>query len=795
MKKSDSRFENRRTVAFSIMALVLFVSIFCALGMYWSWNRNQEFARQVAGWQDQLEAGKLCTIETDAFHQTLYWNWVEEGLVLAIGLIFLVIAVSMVFVELLKKTLSSKRFLQHSIDALTQPYYVIDAQNYEIVMANKAASANGDPLGRHCYEHHHNMTQRCNPDQTECAVHRVRQTGQSVVVEKQRTDAQGNFRYLNVYGYPIRDEHGKLTHVLEYVQDITEQKRFEQELCSQRESLQAIIDIAPTGMLLLDSDLRVRQINQNLARLVGKDVCSMVNLRPGDAINCLSALEDSAGCGAGKACKQCPLRMVLNQVLVQGLTIQKQETSLTLLINEHQTPLCLEISAVPIALEGKTLALVVVNNITERKHAEQQLRLAKEQAERANREMEHLNARLETAAQQANKLAQEAMDASKAKSDFLATMSHEIRTPMNAILGFGELLMEETLTQQQSDYVNMICNSGKTLLSLINDVLDMSKIEAGKLSVEIIETPLDVMLEEMESMFRPMAAKKGLELAVLQCEELPQTIQTDPTRLRQCLINLINNAIKFTEQGHVYLNVSRKQKNGKMYIQFDVEDTGIGISADKQQSVFEAFVQAEGSTTRKYGGTGLGLAITRKLSTLLGGDLTVFSQPGVGSIFTLTIEASGKLSDTPQWNKYDRVEKLHAQPAVKSDTPAVKTTVLLVEDNPVNQQLMKVILSRMGHEVTLAENGQQAVEAAEKTAFDIILMDIQMPVMNGLEATRALRQKGIKTPVIAVTANALKGDRDLCIQAGCDDYLSKPVDKDRLEELIARYLPAGQIQQ
>jgi CheY-like chemotaxis protein len=238
-----------------------------------------------------------------------------------------------------------------------------------------------------------------------------------------------------------------------------------------------------------------------------------------------------------------------------------------------------------------------------------------------------------------------------------------------------------------------------------------------------------------------------------------------------------------------------RRKTANCIFNFDVEDTGIGISADKQQSVFEAFVQAEGSTTRKYGGTGLGLAITRKLSTLLGGDLTVFSQPGVGSIFTLTIEASGKLSDTPQWNKYDRVEKLHAQPAVKSDTPAVKTTVLLVEDNPVNQQLMKVILSRMGHEVTLAENGQQAVEAAEKTAFDIILMDIQMPVMNGLEATRALRQKGIKTPVIAVTANALKGDRDLCIQAGCDDYLSKPVDKDRLEELIARYLPAGQIQQ
>lgn len=795
MKKSDSRFEHRRTVVFSILALVLFVCLFCALGMYWSWHRNQEFARQVAGWQDQLEAGQLCTIETDAFHQTLYWNWVEEGLVMAVGLVFLVIAVSMVFVELLKKTLSSKRFLQHSIDALTQPYYVIDAQSYEIVMANKAASANGDPLGRHCYEHHYDTAWRCDPDQTDCAVHRVQQTGLPVVVEKQRTDAQGNIRYLHVYGYPIWDESGKLTHVLEYIQDITDQKRFEQELCTQRESLQAIIDIAPTGMLLLDSELRIRQINRNLAQLVGKDACKMVNLRPGDAINCLSAVESVAGCGAGNACARCPLRMVLNRVLAEGQTIQKQETNLTLLIDEHQTPLCLEISAVPITLEGQTLALVVVNNITDRKNAEQQLRLAKEQAERANREMEHLNARLETAARQANTLAQEAMDASKAKSDFLATMSHEIRTPMNAILGFSELLMEESLPPQQREYVDMIHNSGKTLLALINDVLDLSKIEAGKLSVEILDTRLDVMLEEMESMFRPMAAKKGLELAVLQCEELPQTIQTDPTRLRQCLINLINNAIKFTDQGHVYVNVSRRQKHNKTYIQFDVEDTGIGISADKQQSVFEAFVQAEGSTARKYGGTGLGLAITRKLAGLLGGDLTVFSQPGVGSIFTLTIEAFGKASAAPEWNKYERAEKLHTQADAPSAPLATKTSVLLVEDNPVNQQLMKVILCRMGHDVTLAENGQQAVDAAQATAFDIILMDIQMPVMNGLEATRILRQKGIKTPVIAVTANALKGDRDLCIQAGCDDYLSKPVDKDRLAEMIARYLPAGQTRQ
>ena len=432
--------------------------------------------------------------------------------------------------------------------------------------------------------------------------------------------------------------------------------------------------------------------------------------------------------------------------------------------------------------------MVFAQDITERKQAEESLLKAKNEIEKANQQ-------LRAAAEKSAILAEEAMLANRAKSDFLANMSHELRTPMNAIIGFAEILLSESLSEDQSHYVKTIHRSAKNLLELINDILDFSKIEAGKLSVEILDTRLDVMLEEMESMFRPMAAKKGLELAVLQCEELPQTIQTDPTRLRQCLINLINNAIKFTDQGHVYVNVSRRQKHNKTYIQFDVEDTGIGISADKQQSVFEAFVQAEGSTARKYGGTGLGLAITRKLAGLLGGDLTVFSQPGVGSIFTLTIEAFGKASAAPEWNKYERAEKLHTQADAPSAPLATKTSVLLVEDNPVNQQLMKVILCRMGHDVTLAENGQQAVDAAQATAFDIILMDIQMPVMNGLEATRILRQKGIKTPVIAVTANALKGDRDLCIQAGCDDYLSKPVDKDRLAEVIARYLPAGQTRQ
>jgi CheY-like chemotaxis protein len=386
------------------------------------------------------------------------------------------------------------------------------------------------------------------------------------------------------------------------------------------------------------------------------------------------------------------------------------------------------------------------------------------------------------------------MDANKAKSQFLATMSHEIRTPMNSILGFSELLAEEPLSDSQKEYVQLIRNSSNTLLTLINDILDFSKIEAGKLSVEKTETPLHALMEEMESMFRPPATAKGLELAVLQCQELPRTIQTDPVRIRQCLINLINNAIKFTQKGHIYINVSSKQQQDTTLIQFDIEDTGVGIPLDKQGKIFELFTQADNTTSQKFGGTGLGLTISRKLAEMLGGELTVISQPGVGSVFTMTIDA-GSVGQEKPWNKYEQAEEVQKEPQPKQSPVSSGETkkILLAEDNPVNQQLMQVLLKKMGYGVTLVDNGKLAVEAMEKGSYDIILMDIQMPEMNGLEATRAIRQKGFKTPIVAITANALKGDREQCLEAGCDDYLPKPVDKYDLEDMIHKYIQPASV--
>jgi signal transduction histidine kinase/CheY-like chemotaxis protein len=607
-------------------------------------------------------------------------------------------------------------------------------------------------------------------------------------MELEYADAGGLRRTIEVHASPLYDASQILTHVLSYSLDITAQKRTEEELRKQRENLQAIFEVAPVGMLLVDEAVTIQMANRACAQLVNKDIEQLIDARPGDALHCLSAARSAGGCGTGDNCNGCNLRKMLNSVLCENKIVHREESEFVFILNGQESTACFEISALPIVLDGKRYAVAVLNNITERKQAEEQLRQAREQSELARLETEHLNKCLEIEAQRANSLAQDAMDANRAKSDFLAAMSHEIRTPMNAILGFSELLTEEPLNSQQGEYVSLIHNSGTTLLSLINDILDFSKIEAGKLSIEKSETRLDVILEEIESMFRPMATKKGIELAVLQCDDLPGVIQTDPTRLRQCLINLINNAVKFTEQGHVYVNVSAYDKQGKFFIQFDIEDTGIGIPAAKQQSIFEAFVQAESSTTRKFGGTGLGLAITRKLAVLLGGGVTVCSQPGVGSIFTLTIETTVS-NRTSQWNKYNQAEELERPLSAQQEEIEIeKAVILLVEDNPVNQQLMRAILGRMGHEVVLAENGQEALDAIEKRAFDIVLMDIQMPVLNGLEATRAIRAKGGDIPIIAVTANAIKGDSDKCIEAGCNDYLSKPINKDKLKDVIRRHL-------
>ncbi len=372
------------------------------------------------------------------------------------------------------------------------------------------------------------------------------------------------------------------------------------------------------------------------------------------------------------------------------------------------------------------------------------------------------------------------------KSEFLANMSHEIRTPMSAIMGFGELLLEEELTDQQRDYVNTICNSSMHLRQVIDDILDFSKIEAGKLEVELEECSLRDLFAIIESMVHPLTTGKDLEFEIRENSGLPANIRTDQARVQQCLINLVNNAIKFTEKGHVYVNVSLEDKDNQPYIRFDIEDTGIGIPPERQEKIFESFSQADGSTSRKYGGTGLGLTITKQLAELLGGELTLTSEEGKGSVFSIVIPAGLDVTKQPLLDRYNITS--HTNIAKEQmEQPEFSGHVLVAEDIKNNQKLIKSLLERFGLQVTIAEDGNQAIQKALEQSFDLVFMDIQMPNMNGYEATRTLRNKGVETPIIALTANAMKGDDKKCIEAGCNAYLSKPIGRKKLLQTIRKY--------
>ncbi len=384
-----------------------------------------------------------------------------------------------------------------------------------------------------------------------------------------------------------------------------------------------------------------------------------------------------------------------------------------------------------------------------------------------------------------------AEEANKAKSEFLANMSHEIRTPLTAILGYSEMLMDEgTSPQERKEHSLVILRNGKHLLNLVNDILDISKIEADKLVLERRPCSIHAIVADVVSMMRVRAIEKHLTLTARYVTPMPWTILTDEARLRQALINLVGNAIKFTSTGEVSISISlvQGQQDIPPMIQVDVHDTGIGISAEAIKSLFRPFTQADSSTTRKFGGTGLGLTITKRIIEKMGGQVQVQSTPGQGSTFTLVVP-TGPLEGIAmvEHTAEAMAETTEAPHQPERTHPLEGLRILLAEDGPDNQLLIRTVLSKAGAEVEVVENGLLAVQAATARPFDLVLMDMQMPEMDGYEATGQLRAKGYEAPIVALTAHALSSDRARCIDAGCTDYLTKPIDRAALIALILKH--------
>ncbi|NBX03569.1 MAG: response regulator [Alphaproteobacteria bacterium] len=425
--------------------------------------------------------------------------------------------------------------------------------------------------------------------------------------------------------------------------------------------------------------------------------------------------------------------------------------------------------------------MTICRDITKQQQMLSQMKLSNMRAEATAAELnEHLK--------EANELRDRAQVASQTKSDFLANMSHELRTPINGVYGMCTLLLDSMLDEEQRELTETMHTSVTNLLTLLNDILDISKVEAGDLTLEHVPFDVHVMLGEVRKLFTPVAQKHNLDLIVLAEPGIPACIMGDPARLQQVVQNLVSNALKFTSKGSVSVNVSRDGNS----LTVAVTDTGIGIPDDKLGVIFEKFTQADTSVTRKYGGTGLGLAISRELVAMMGGKMQVTSRLGQGSTFSFTLPLEEAAAGTKAVNGMQDVMG-HGDLSTLGELD-----ILVVDDHPVNLMFIRKLLQKMGiTKIDAAEDGVEAVDKVVGKHYDLVFMDCQMPEMDGYSATRALREKeksGLqRTTIIAMTANAMVGDREKCITAGMDDYVSKPIALDKLVNVMTRWLPENNV--
>ena len=561
-------------------------------------------------------------------------------------------------------------------------------------------------------------------------------------VEEEFLMEEGNVRYHLRRHSPVFDENGMLKNIIGYGIDITEQKEAQQKLAVTASRLTTLLRSMNSGIVVKDQNRRTVVANEKLCELFGIE-SDPAELQGMDVVESSRQLKQLAKDPDGFEDR-------INEIL------RRQEVVLQEQI-EFSDGRIMERDFVPILVDGKTYLghLWQYRDITHRLQLDSQLKEAKETAEQSLH----------------------------AKEQFLANMSHEIRTPMNAILGMSNLLLKTELTPKQNQYLEAIHNSSKNLLVIINDILDFSKIEAGKLELEKVGFRMKRLITSTLDSFLYSAAEKSLSLNY-EIKDLDEPVLLgDPVRMSQIIINLVSNAIKFTEQGGINVIVKKiAEKNDQVSVQISVMDTGIGIPEDKLNSIFDSFTQADVGVSRKYGGTGLGLSISKKLVEIQGGKIEVQSRVNMGTsfIFELTFERGTVLD-------------LHEEKNVEiRQLKSGSVRVLLAEDHEYNQMYASSLMKDWGFEIDVAKNGKIAIDMLIAKSYDIILMDVQMPVMSGIGATKFIRtklpepQRGI--PIIAMTANAIKGDQENCIEAGMDDYIAKPFDPQQLYNKVANLL-------